>query len=199
MNKSIALVILAAGSSSRMGQPKQLLPWDNTTLLGYSIQQALACNAEQVYVVLGAYAAQIYPEINQFNAIQVIENKNWIEGMGSSIALAVHHIQKQKKYDAVLIMLADQPKLDFLYLNRLIEKYKTDSQLIIATSYDRKDGVPALFDAHYFDELAQLSGDKGAKKVIVSYPKKVVSIQVSRDCLIDVDTQDVYQKLLSQE
>jgi molybdenum cofactor cytidylyltransferase len=105
----VAILILAAGNSSRMEDKiKQLLPWRQTTLLGHAIHEAKKLKAQAVYVVLGANAEIIKPTISEEDVL-ILEYKYWKQGIGTSIAFGVQQLVKENKYDAVLIQLADQP------------------------------------------------------------------------------------------
>jgi molybdenum cofactor cytidylyltransferase len=190
----IALLILAAGESKRMSGIKQLLPWKNTSLLGHTIEQALQSKGDQVYVVLGAHANKIAPTIAHYN-IQTIENTNWKNGLGNSIAAGVQYIKEnQDHYDAILITLADQPLIDAAYYNELIAAYSQKEAKIIASETNSKPSVPALFDALYFDKLSQLHQDQGAKEILVNAQKEVYRLPATAN-LIDLDTPSDYEQL----
>ena len=116
--QNIAVLILAAGNSSRMGERvKQVLPWKTTTLLGHAVEQASTSMASRTYVVLGAYEEIIRAEVN-LDEVVTIQNTNWENGLGNSITAGMEQFSAQSlSYDAVLIMLADQPFIDSNYLN----------------------------------------------------------------------------------
>lgn len=186
-----AILILAAGTSSRMGTSKQLLPIGDTTLLGLSIENALKTNANEVFCVLGANAALIQKETDKY-PVKVIFNTNYESGLSSSI---VAGIKELKTYDAVLIMLADQPKVDTHYLNELITSCKENPTKIIASNYGKKVGVPAIFPKAFYAELLQLKGDKGARDFLQS-EKDIIKLLPKS--LLDIDTQDDYHDFLNQ-
>ncbi|QBN17836.1 nucleotidyltransferase family protein [Flavobacterium nackdongense] len=191
-----ALLILAAGESKRMNGIKQLLPWKNTSLLGHAIAQALQAKASQVYVVLGANANTIAPTLAHCN-IQIIENKNWKNGLGSSIAVGVQYIKEtQEPYDAILITLADQPLIDAAYYNQLIAAYTEKKAKIIASQTNNKPCVPAMFDAQYFNQLSLLNQDQGAKEILVTAQKEVYRLPATAN-LIDLDTPSDYEQLFN--
>ena len=190
----IAILILAAGESKRMHDIKQLLPWKKTTLLGNAIEQALKSKATQVYVVLGANANKITPTIAPYN-IQSIENKNWKNGLGNSIACGVNYIKETPHhYDAILITLADQPLIKAAYYNLLIDEYAKKEAKIIASEINNTPSVPAIFDALYFENLTQLTEDKGAKEILRTAQKEVYMLRSDTN-LIDLDTASVYEQL----
>jgi molybdenum cofactor cytidylyltransferase len=191
---NIAILILAAGESKRMQGIKQLLPWKNTTLLGNAIEQAIQSKGNAIYVVLGANSNKISPSIAHYN-VQIIENKNWKSGIGKSIACGVNFLRENHLiYDAILIMLGDQPLISSLYFNLLIDKYSQKEAKIIASETNNKPSVPAIFDAVYFDSLAQLSEDKGAKEILITAEKEVYILHSNVD-LMDVDTLSSYENI----
>ena len=190
----IAILILAAGESKRMNGIKQLLPWKNTTLLGNAIEQAIQSKGNAVYVVLGANANQITPTIAHYN-IQIIENKNWKNGLGNSIAAGVKEIKEnQGDYDAILITLADQPLLTADYYNLLMDHYVQNKAKIIASETNNSPSVPAIFDAVYFEKLSQLNQDQGAKEILITAQNEVYRLPATAN-LIDIDTQMEYEKV----
>lgn len=192
---NIAIIILAAGESYRMGTPKQLLKWNKTTLLGHAINTAEATNKIKTIVVLGANCELIKPKI-KIHQVDIIENTNWDFGLGKSIAYGIAHIIKEdSNYDGALIMLADQPLIDSKYLNSMIAQFKTGKGQIVATAYNNgKQGVPVLFDKAYFQELSQLNDDKGAKSVLQKHSKYVSIINAEHD-VSDIDTLEGYESL----
>ncbi len=185
----IGVLILAAGGSTRMGQPKQLLPWNNTTLLGHTITIAREIS-EMIMVVLGCQANQVKNEIPEHVNYSV--NEAWKKGIGSSIAHGVNELQKMSNPRAILVLLADQPLIDAHYLNQIVQK-KTGNE-IVATSYGDKAGVPALFPKGYFEELKTLNGDYGAKQLLQRYAAKTIKLSAN-DKTIDIDTPEIYSSL----
>ncbi len=195
VTENIAVVILAAGESSRMQQTKQLLPWGKSTLLGNAIKEALQSNAEKVYVVLGAKAETIQKQINSTDVICIL-NKNWKEGMGSSISCAINYLLNLKTdYEGILIMLCDQPLIDTDYINKMISTFKRSNKGIVATAYKHRKGVPVLFHKKYLEELSNLDGNLGAKQIIVANSNGVIAINPNGKEK-DLDTMEEYQKAL---
>ncbi|MGB0891820.1 MAG: nucleotidyltransferase family protein [Flavobacteriaceae bacterium] len=187
-----AVLILAAGSSSRMGNPKQLLPYKNTTLLGNAIEQAQKSNTNAVFCVLGANAEIIKKSIEK-NPIETIYNPNYKDGLSSSIVTGIDYLS-DKNFDAVLILLADQPKITSSFLNQLLKTSEENPSKIIACNYDKNIGVPAIFPKKYFVELLKLKGDKGAKEIINNHSSEI--IKMASFNLIDIDTKEDYKNLI---
>ncbi len=178
-----------------MGSVKQLLKWGTSTLLSHTIETAQSLQCCKICVVLGANYDVINAEINQ-SSIKIIRNKEWKNGLGRSIAFGVQHLMDSSlTIDGILIMMADQPLIDANYLNSMIEMFKPMEHQIIATSYDNhKQGVPALFDKIYFEELTKLNDDKGAKEIIEKYSSRVVKL-FANGKISDIDTQQDYEDL----
>ncbi len=194
-NPKIAVLILAAGESTRFGAVKQLLPWKGTTLLQHSIETISCLNCSDRFVILGANHNLIKSKID-FSEVEVLMNNDWKLGLGSSIACGVNHLlQNGSEVDAVLIVLADQPVINSEYLNTMINEFKVGRKHIIASSYgNEKKGVPALFDKCYFEELSNLQGDKGAKALIKNDSKNVTLVK-GGNRLVDIDSFEDYEQL----
>ena len=194
-SSNIAIVILAAGASSRMGTAKQLLRWGEDTLIRRAIHTALKVTASEVIVVLGANYNLIEKEIKDLPII-ILKNKDWQLGLGKSIACAANYIINSKpQVDGILITLADQPLIDAEYLNELISAFSTEAQQIIATAYDKdKQGVPVLFDKVYFEQLSLLHDDKGAKQLLKTHPSFVKTLMPPVKN-VDLDSEKDYKAL----
>lgn len=190
----IPILLLAAGSSSRMGHPKQLLPWGKHTLIQHQIENLLK-TGNPLAVVLGANADLIIPVIRKYK-IEVFINPNWENGMGSSIAHGIKYLtEKFPGADGVLIALSDQPLVTTSHYRNLLNSFQPKlGQIIVSQSASGWTGVPALFDPCYFEELARLNGSHGARKIISQYPSKVTGIE-SGELLEDIDTPETYRKM----
>ena len=194
----IAIVVLAAGASKRMGTPKQLLPWGNVTLIEHVIQIAIQTTSKEVVVVLGANHDFLSDRIKQY-PISILNNKGWESGLGSSISCAVNHLITLKpNVDGVLIMLADQPFIDSDFLNTMITNFEMNKDRIVATSYkEDKYGVPVLFDRVYFKELVALHDDYGAKHILKKYESQVMAL-TPPNINVDLDTREDYRKFFNE-
>lgn len=185
------LIILAAGESARLGQPKQNLLFKDKTLLQRAVETALASVCERVLVVLGAHGEVIKPTIRQY-PVKIIHNTDWPEGMASSIRLGVTELQKDLKITSVILMLCDQPFVDIVLLNEIAAAGAEND--MVACAYNNTVGVPVLFNWKYFKELQLLKGDEGAKKLLVKYADEVPSIPFAMGS-VDIDTIEDYEKL----
>lgn len=188
----IAVLVLAAGASRRMNDIKQILAFKDSTLLENALKTAKMSKNDQVFCVLGANKEEIQQKVD-FQGIEIIQNDDWNEGLGKSIAVGVAFIQDYKDYDGIIVILADQPFITSAYLDKMIEKFIENKSEIIATSYSGKPGVPAVFPQKIFSELTKLSGDSGAKELLRS-EKNIIKLEAENT--FDVDIPEDYKKVL---
>jgi molybdenum cofactor cytidylyltransferase len=182
----VGVIILAAGESIRLGEPKQLVKFRGHTLIRYVANIALNSNCLPVVVVLGANAELIETEIPR--DARVVKNSDWKEGMASSIRCGLNAIETD--VDAVILILCDQPLLTAETLNRFAE---LASAGLVAAEYNGTIGVPALFGRRFFDELRSLTGKEGAKKILLAHHDEVVRIPCP-EAALDIDTDaDVHR------
>jgi len=185
------VIILAAGESARLGQPKQNLVFGDKTLLQKSVETALASVCEPIIVVLGANAQVIRPAISHY-PVNIVHNANWAEGMASSIRLGVAEAKKNPQVTSVILMLCDQPFVSTGLLNELATAGAEND--IVACVYNNTAGVPALFTARYLEQLQLLTGDEGAKHLLLKYGEEVLYIPFPMGG-VDIDMMDDYEKL----
>jgi molybdenum cofactor cytidylyltransferase len=191
---NIAVLLLAAGASNRMGTIKQLLPWKEKTLLGHTIGLAQNLDLGGLLVVLGAHSSKIKPECMLYGA-DTVENMNWHKGLGSSIACGIKELtERSADWEAVLIILCDQPLFDANYFKGMIMAFQNQDKNIVATGYNKKAGVPAIFSRKYFKELLLLEKDHGARNIINANKKDIFVID-SHNLNVDVDTIEEYTRL----
>lgn len=195
---NVAIVILAAGAASRMGQPKQLLPINGKSLIKYITEIAMDTACYPVTVVLGANRQLIRGELDKM-PITVIDNPKWEDGMASSIKMGlIGTYMTAKEIEAVIFLTVDMPYISSELINKLIEKaiQNPDSQ-IIASKYDGQIGIPVLFKRSIFNDLLDLSGEQGAKKVILQHLNNTKTIDFPEG-KFDLDTQVDYQNYLQR-
>ncbi|MEP0821745.1 MAG: nucleotidyltransferase family protein [Ignavibacterium sp.] len=186
------IVLLAAGGSERLGSPKQLLSYQGTTLIRHLIKVALDSRARGVTVVLGANANLIEPEIVRLH-VKITKNPEWKTGMASSIRTAVALLRDSS--DAVLFMVSDQPLVTTPSLNSIIDRFRDSGGQIVASGYAGTVGIPALFPKRFFPELLQLTGDAGAKSILLRHRQELIAIPFP-DGAVDIDTLSDLKKLL---
>ncbi len=187
----IPIILLAAGESKRMGEPKQLLTWGNKTLIEHQIHTLIE-TGNPLIVVLGSHSDKIIPII-QKKQVSIVINERWRNGMGSSVSTGVSFAwEKYPQAEGVLIVLIDQPLvLSSHYRNLKAAFIPGKKQILASRAKDRWLGVPALFDAFYFDELIELDGDEGARGIIKKYDSQVIPIDADEQ-LEDMDNQESY-------
>ena len=188
------IVILAAGTSARLGTPKQLLSYKGKNLLRHSVDAALETGCQSVFVVLGANIELLRKELKDKPVI-IIENTSWEEGMASSIRCALENITRTiLRPDSIIFMVCDQPFITTSLLLSLLEKRNETGRPIVASSYGDKSGTPALFHKSFFPALMQLKGDAGARKIIQHYSNEVATVLFPEGA-IDIDTLADYEAL----
>ncbi|MEX2568388.1 MAG: nucleotidyltransferase family protein [Cyclobacteriaceae bacterium] len=188
------IIILSAGKSSRLGQPKQLLEFKGKSLIETAVDAALNSNCGPVWVVIGAYPESILPRIYK-KSVQIIKNPDWEQGMGTSISIGIAELMDFGGAEQAIIMLSDQPFVDPTLLSGMVQAQQKSKKPIIASYYQNgRLGVPALFDQKYFEQLMALKGREGAKKIIQCHGEQVETIPFDRGN-IDIDTLSDYEAL----
>ena len=186
---NIGIVILAAGASTRMGQPKQLLRYNGQSLVQRICTEALATQTNGVTLVLGANAATILPEVRNLS-VQVAHNEDWEQGMSTSVKKGLTSLLHDcPKVEAVLFLLVDQPFVDHVIIKQFLNKFQQEKPLLIASDYGRNLGVPALFHQSLFPKLLQLEGAKGANRLLKQYADQAIRVPFP-SAAIDLDTPE---------
>jgi molybdenum cofactor cytidylyltransferase len=193
----IGAVLLAAGASIRLGQPKQLLNFRGKSLLENVISALDQSEASCLVVVLGGNEALIKDKLN-LGQVVIISNPEWQKGMSGSLKSGLTYLKGAYDLDAVLLLLADQPYVDHSLLNQLIGSFKEGNKGIIACSYNNTLGVPCIFSKKYFPMLLALSEQEGAKKIILAHREDTAIVDFPLGA-VDIDTWEDYESLLKKE
>lgn len=183
---------MAAGGSSRLGRPKQLLPYGPGTLLDHVLETARGCRFAQLLCVLGEAADEIRGQVD-FTGVTVVENRSFGEGCSSSIAAAQAAVDS--RCQALVLMLADQPGATAASVAALVA-YRGDAP-VAACGYADGRGHPLLFARSMFGELTRLHGDKGVWKLLDRHAADVVDVPVPGPIPPDVDTWQDYEAVLA--
>jgi molybdenum cofactor cytidylyltransferase len=192
------IIILAAGSSSRFGKVKQLLHFNNKTLLQHVIDEAIESGAENIIVVTGANADKVSENIKD-EKVTIVFNAQWKEGMASGIATGLKKaITLNNDIEKVIIAVCDQPFVTAALFQQLYQTQNEGVQRIVASSYADTVGTPALFTQKYFDALMSVKGDEGAKKILKANVDDVATVDFPQGA-IDIDTQKDYEDLLDRQ
>ena len=182
----MAAVILAAGASVRLGQPKQLLRFRGETLIHRAARLACAAGLTPVHVVVGYRGAEVSAALGEFGgAVAVVTNPDWRHGMGSSLARGVASLPPVA---AALVLVTDQPYLSAAVLAAVLQRYRKGPASLVACRYAGGTvGVPALFDRRHFAELAALSGARGARPLFARHAAALATVSFPEGDA-DVDT-----------
>lgn len=195
----VGVVLLAAGGSSRLGRPKQLLLHEGKTLVRRAAEAAVAAKSGPVVVVLGALAEAVIAELAGL-PVRSVQNSDWGAGMGSSLRVGLRALDTEESagadpaVDAVLVMLCDQLRVNARHLRALVEAFTQTRAFIVASGYEGTRGVPALFSRALFPELEALAPDQGARGVIARDPSRVVEVALAGGG-DDIDTAEDLTRL----
>ena len=188
------IIILAAGESSRMERPKQLLAFKDKTLLRHAADEAQKSGMPFI-IVLGANEKQIKEDLTNVRA-EIIFNETWKDGLSTSIKSGLEKaLQNNSDIESCIFCVCDQPYISATLFQDLMDKKTASGKKIIACSYAATMGTPVLFDKKYFDALLNLHGNEGAKKLLQTYTEEVALITFKKG-EIDIDTKVDYEELL---
>lgn len=190
----IGIVILAGGNSRRLGKPKQSVLFKGETLLEKIVFESLQTPHRPIIVVLGSNAGEFETKLAD-KKVETVENRNWRQGMGTSISRGVKKgLEIEEKLAALVICVCDQPFVSRQTIEKLVGKFSEKSCRIVASAYGQTFGVPALFDKSLFKELAELDGENGAKKIIEKYRNETAFVEFPEG-EIDIDTLEDVENL----
>lgn len=187
----LALIILAAGRSSRMGRPKQLEVVDGEPMVVRAASLALSCKAQQTFLVTGAYADQIEQillPLPERNRLALIHNPHWQEGQSTSVHAAIQALNDE--IQAVLFLPVDQPFVTAAFLQVIINAWQAGAALVAPQVNGEPRGAPALFTRSYFPELLQIQGDVGGRLVLMKHRNEVTWLPAEASLLRDIDTPE---------
>jgi molybdenum cofactor cytidylyltransferase len=190
------IIILAAGNSSRLGRPKQLLQYKGKSLIKRAIDTAVDTQPQASVLVLGANLELILKEIRN-SKMNIAINNNWREGMASGMQKGLDFLEKKLTPDQIILTLCDQPFVDSELLKLLVKKQKESGKGIVACHYNGVFGVPVLFSRKYFEELKDLRGTEGAKKVVYAHQDDLAFVDFP-NAAIDIDTLEDYDRLINE-
>lgn len=187
----IAAIVLAAGFARRMGRQKLLLPYRGAPIVRLSVE-AVAAHVEDVVVVTGTDEAPVREALAGLR-VRFARNPRPHDGQGSSIAVGVAALKPWTR--AVVVALGDQPHVPPAVVPALLEAFRSRGKAIVAPVYRGAQGTPVLFGSEVFAELAQLTGDAGARAVVAARPERVELVAFDAPMPADVDTPEDYARL----
>ncbi len=195
---NVAVILLAAGGSTRLGSPKQLLIYEGKTLLRRAAEAARAVAPGPVVIVLGAGAERHREELSGLDVV-VVENPAWEKGMGSSVRGGMEALldfeRRGGSGEGVLLTLCDQPLVGAEALRKITAAAEgCAGEIIVAASYDGTVGVPVWFGRAYFEELRCLPEEEGAKRLLRRHAARVVAVALP-EAAVDIDTREQYERL----
>ena len=194
--KNIAIIILAAGESSRFGQPKQVLDWNGVPLLAHATDIAVNARLGPVIVVLGCQAKAARAAL-ETRSVQVVMNWRWEEGLSTSVQAGLTALSPET--DAAILMQCDQPLITADLLRELASRFERTGATIVHPTCAGRRGTPTLFSQSLFPELATVTGDVGGRVVIARHSDAIATVEVSdADMLADIDTPADYERLLKR-
>lgn len=195
---ALAALVLAAGGSCRLGQPKQLVCWEGRTLLRRAVDAALGAGAAPVLCVLGSSAEACLAELADLPVSTVIHH-GWREGMGSSLRAGLTALEAQAPgWAGVLVLPCDLPRVDADSLRRLVEAARSRPELaLVASTFAGTVGPPAIFPERFAAELRALSGDRGARALLERHAGELVTVEMP-EAAADVDDAGDLRELLGR-
>jgi molybdenum cofactor cytidylyltransferase len=186
----VAAVILAAGGSSRLGRPKQLLQLAGETLLHRTARMAIESGCDPVVVVLGAVVEQARKILADLD-VRIAINDRWPEGLGTSVSVGISALNEA---EAALVLVCDQAMVNVESLRKLRAAYDREGRGIVASRYAGTLGVPVLFSRAYFPALRGLNGDSGARTLLQQFATEVVAVDLPEGA-VDVDVAADWEAL----
>ena len=193
----VAAVVLAAGGSSRMREPKQLLPVNGQPMVRRVTEAVCAAGLAQVVVVVGSHA-EVVAQALAGMAVDIVVNDAWAAGMSTSVQAGLHRLRQDIK--AVVVILADQPALAPELIQTLVTRYQDTEALIVAPFHRGRRGNPVLFDRALFPELLAVEGDRGGRQLIVRHQEQVERVEVDDMAVVmDIDTRQDYERMLGRD
>lgn len=192
---AVAAIILAAGASTRMGEPKQLLPVGGRPMVRRVTEAVCAAGLAQVVVVIGAHAEAVAQALDGL-PVELARNAKWPEGMTSSLHAGLRALRPEIK--AALVVLADQPGLTAELIRDLIGRYHATGAPVVAPFYQEQRGQPVLFDRELFSELLAAGDDRSRRAILARHWDQMVRVQVKDPAILhDIDTRQDYEKVAS--
>ncbi len=189
---AVAAVVLAAGSSSRLGQPKQLVPIGGRPALAYTLNALRASNVDRIVLVIGHAAAEIEAALD-LTGVAVVRNEKYAEGQSTSVLAGVKSLPDE--VGAALMVVGDQPMLAATVIDAILRVYEETGGPFIVPVYDGEWGNPVLLARVTWPLLDNLKGDSGARPILRKHMDMVLELPVAGPLLDDIDTAEDYARI----
>ena len=192
----VGAVVLAAGSSSRMGEAKQLLPLADSTVLERTLKNLLDAKLDEIVLVLGSSAETIQQRLTESSMkdVKICVNPEYGEGMTTSLCAGLSALDEHM--NAALVVLADQPFVRAETLDRIVTQYKHSDALIVIPMFQGSRGNPVLLDRSLFSEVMALRGDVGCRAIFCNHLDRIIKVEANDiGILLDIDNMDDYERL----
>lgn len=192
-------IILAAGASTRLGRPKQLLQIGPRTLLERVIDSALASRLDHVVLVLGHQFERILAALGdrlQSPRLQVIVNEGYAQGMSGSLQRGLRQVRDA--FPTIMVILGDHPFLDTASIDSLLNQFRSSAKEIGVASIKGRRGLPVCFSSRFYDAIMAIRGDMGARNIIRSHPESVLAAEIDNpECFFDIDEETDLRRCLT--
>lgn len=191
----VAGIVLAAGMSTRLGRPKQLLPLGDHSLIRQTVERVLAATLDEVFVVIGSEADAMRVALAGL-PVRIVENPAFVSGQASSLCAGVEALDDE--IAAAVMLLGDQPEIDPAAIDAVITRWRATDAPVVLTAYRAGQSHPILLARELFPDLLEIEGDQGARDVIRRYQDRIATAPMDADAPADIDTEEAYERLLAR-
>jgi molybdenum cofactor cytidylyltransferase len=190
-------IVLAAGESKRMGEPKLLLPFGEATIIEKVIKAVVQSEVDETLVVLGSDQKKIEEKIKDF-PIEITVNPHFSTGMLSSVQWGFQKVPEKTR--AVVVVLGDQPSISTDVVNRIVDSFRKTGKGIVLPVFQKERGHPVLIDMKYREEVEKLNPDLGLRGVVYTHPEDILEVEVENSAILsDINDVEDYKKELKSK
>jgi molybdenum cofactor cytidylyltransferase len=189
----ISGIILAAGTSSRLGRPKQLLPLAGKPLLQHAVDAAHQAGLDEVVVVLGHEAGEVAATLSLPEGARTVFNPNYVEGQSSSLRAGLQAVSTEAR--GAVVLLGDQPGITPEAIRAVVRSFEEAGGPVVQAAYGGRPGHPVLFDRRIWPEVETVEGDVGARDILSGHPEWVTTVDVGGEPPSDIDTWGDYRRV----
>jgi CTP:molybdopterin cytidylyltransferase MocA len=195
----IVAVLLSAGESSRMGQPKALLPIEGQTFIERIVTALKGSGLERIVVVLGSNADELRRKIEHL-PVEIVVNADYQRGQLSSLQTAIRHLASDPHCDGMLVHLVDHPYIEPNLVRAMLQRFADGQKLILVPRHRGKRGHPVIFSRALFTELLNAPMEQGAKAVVNAHPEETLELDTEDvGITLDIDTPELYRQHVKGE